>query len=187
MKSISLIIFVLFLRISVYGQNTDAGINEFDDISRNTLFLELLGNGGVYSLNYDRIIAPNIAVRAGFSFIPLSVNNYQEILSFPVGASYLFNFPNTPSHIEAGLGLTYLHTATSVQRFQTPSSTSPLLLQHWLTVIPMLGYRLQPKHGGFNFRILWTPIAANYLMSLNTFSDFSTRWNWVGVSVGYTF
>lgn len=36
----------------------------------NNIFLEIFGNAGAYSLNYDRVIFPNISVRLGVMLLP---------------------------------------------------------------------------------------------------------------------
>ncbi len=57
----SLISFSLMFCSFSYGQ-TDAS-----KASRNNAYLEVLGNGGLYSLNYERIVVEHFALRVGFA------------------------------------------------------------------------------------------------------------------------
>ncbi|MGE3669493.1 MAG: hypothetical protein AB7K71_07525, partial [Polyangiaceae bacterium] len=52
---------------------TDTGTDEAEAPStrsaKNSLYIELLGNGGLYSLNYERNLTDDVAARVGFSYI----------------------------------------------------------------------------------------------------------------------
>jgi len=55
-----IIMLLLFINVSILSQNI-----KFN----NNLFAEAFGNGGAYSLNYDRIIFDNLSARFGVSLL----------------------------------------------------------------------------------------------------------------------
>jgi hypothetical protein len=188
MKTVMLI-FVVFVQFNSYAQDittTISGVqSNFQDLKKNTIYFEGLGNGAFYSINYDRLLTPNIACRVGFSFFPSIIPDAPIYLfTLPISASYLLNLADTPSYLETGIGITPL-----LQVYErwlvsptVPSTTS--VSQIDVVLAPMLGYRLQPKQGGFNFRLLWTPliiVTQRFTPSLNPTSY------WFGVSLGHTF
>ena len=62
MKNVCYLLLMTFMFCSnSYGQT------DFSETTRNNAFLELGGNGGLYSINFDRIIAPHFAVRVGLA------------------------------------------------------------------------------------------------------------------------
>src|SRR5215211_4180422 len=75
-------------------------------VSRNALFLELLGNGGVYSFNYERMLTESLGLRVGYAtwsslgFWSPSVR-YSTV---PVTASYLLG--RGERKLELGGGIT---------------------------------------------------------------------------------
>jgi hypothetical protein len=81
-------------------------VNDFRPTALNTVYLELLGNGLLYSVNFDRLITPNVSVRLGFSTLTIAGTDNQtgvsagvSLTTIPLTASYLVHFPNSPSHI----------------------------------------------------------------------------------------
>jgi len=138
-------------------------------MAKNAFYVELGGNGIFYSVNFDRLLTPHVAARAGLMFFRAEdeVSNSVAVVVAPVVVSYLFGEGN--SHFEAGLGAG-LATASiddvdwDEDFGQTVYGTG------------VLGYRYQPKTGGVVFRAGLTPVF--------TSNDFAP---WVGVSVGYAF
>lgn len=80
---------------------------------KNSIYAELLGNGGVYSINYDRIFQLSkqvkIVPRVGFSTL-------DEVLIFPLEANLLLSKSNTSKNFfETGIGLTILKPLNGFQ------------------------------------------------------------------------
>lgn len=149
--------------------------------AKNTFYAELGGSGLIYSLNYDRLIAPNVSVRGGLSYIGFAASSGGSsagvgLLTIPLTASYLFNLGGSPSHIEVGAGVTPL--IGSVSGTALGSTAANTGVSSMLTGI--VGYRLQPFDGGFNFRANVTPLF--FIGSSSTL--FITSF---GISAGYTF
>ena len=192
MKPVLFIFLVIFVRVSSYAQDTTATASGFQDVKKNTVYFEALGNGVFYSVNYDRLISPNIAFRAGLSLPPrfgdpvLGVDAFSFLV--PISASYLFNFSGTPSYFELGVGFTPMITVITTQYpfFGVPQYSETTVNMNASIIVPMLGYRLQPKEEGFNFRILYSPnipLDAAYHAS----TGIKPLNYWFGVSLGHTF
>jgi hypothetical protein len=70
MKKLNLL-FLIIITYSSFAQTDSVQVNK-SNIAKNTVFAELLGNGGFSSLNYDRIIIEKknhkVSIRGGISF-----------------------------------------------------------------------------------------------------------------------
>lgn len=145
--------------------------------AKNTLFVEGLGNGGLYSFNYDRRIAPTWNVRIGFSNYRVDVNLFNVLSAsasavvIPLVGSYLYHFPNSSSYLEVGAGITSAFLAESATTVVPASAATYLPIP---TLVAM--YRLMPNEGGFSLRAGVTPLFFPTLFL-----------PWIGVSLGWTF
>lgn len=168
--------FLFFLLLSlaisplslVHAQEDVIGPTEF---ARNSIFVELGGNGILYSLNYDYKFANHISGRIGGMFATLRDENSDErigLLLLPTMVNYLIGSGN--SRIELGLGLLWgyangeLDDVGSFSGFGLGGATSTI------------GYRLQPVEGGFNFRVALTPFVT---------SDGFQFWGGLGFGFGF--
>ena len=122
-------------------------------LARNHLFFELLGNGGVYSINYERFLTDRWALRLGFAdwdaegFWSDSEKNY---LMVPVTSSLLFGHGS--NFLEVGAGLVWGRVTKDYD-----NNSQPRERQTITNLTGILGYRHQPPAGGFVFRIAFTP------------------------------
>jgi hypothetical protein len=147
------------------------------DQSRFSLYGELAGLGGLYSLNADYKINNDFALRAGFTswsfnFIFIKAN----ITGFPVGVNYLFGRRH---YGEVGLSsllmvidgeFDFIIQGTFENEFSTFSFAN-------------IGYRYQPEDGGFLFRATIYPGSIVSVRRQVTFSPVLT----FGISLGYSF
>lgn len=99
--------------------------------ARNALFVEVLGPGVAFSLNYERTFFSQVAVRAGFAPWLWKLWTVEPKLDFAVPLTIAYvGLPG----FEAGGGVTFL------------SDRDPI-------VNTLVGYRLHPRGGaGFQFR-----------------------------------
>ncbi|MCU0427543.1 MAG: hypothetical protein MUF71_18165 [Candidatus Kapabacteria bacterium] len=149
----------------------------FASAAKNTLFVEGLGNGGLYSFNYDRRLAPTWNLRIGVSNYRVETNFFDvlsgasAIVAVPLIGSYLYNFPNSPSFLELGLGITSAFLSVSANTVVPANAATYLPIP---TAVAM--YRLMPTEGGFSLRAGVTPLLLpGFLLP------------WIGVSLGWTF
>ncbi len=145
--------------------------------SHNAIFVEGLGSGLLYSINYDLRITRDFSVRVGFtsySIPELLVLGAGAIhyTGFPVTASYLYG--SGASHLELGLGLVPGYSSFSGGELFSGKSATGTTGTLWGTAF--VGYRLQPPEGGFFFRLGFTPLFT-----------FKKLLPWGGVSIGAAF
>jgi hypothetical protein len=125
--------------------------------------LELLGSGGIASLNYERDLLTkgplDLQFRGGFSFLPIDNNNGTTLI-FPAMIHAVFG--QKTSRADLGFGMASSITTRAAYWFRFPLS---------------LGYRIEPPSKNFYLRFSYTP-----LISL----IFDRQWeHWGGLSVGF--
>lgn len=147
-------------------------------IKKNSVFVELGGNGFIGSVNYDRItgpiipiikmslrlgLGPNIIPRAYYPIVPLVETNLL--------------FGKNKHYFELGFGLNFY-----TEKVTTYSRTMQRTDIYWGPYKTIrLGYRFQKSNGGVFFRGGLTPI-----IGANEFSG-SSGFLWGGLSIGYGF
>jgi hypothetical protein len=135
----------------------------------NAVYVELLGNGLLYTLNYDRLVTPNVAARVGFMGLGAASDSASAaVVAAPLMVSYLFG--GGSSHLETGIGVMLAAGAVDeVEGFEDESFSGAI-------GTATVGYRYQRPGGGFVFRAGVTP-----------FFDTSGIAPWIGLSLGYGF
>jgi hypothetical protein len=113
---------------------------------RNNAFLEVAGNGGLYSINYERIVVDHFTLRLGFATWNLGDDlggGKTGIVTLPVLANLLLG--RKKSKLEVGVGFLFGREKSNNQRSSIFDLTG------------VIGYRYQPRNGGFMFRVGITP------------------------------
>jgi hypothetical protein len=138
--------------------------------ANNAVYLEGLGPGLFYSINYDRSFG-DFAGRIGFGYVSIGATSTssdgsggqtQETASasfftVPITASYL-GLGNKKHMLELGAGVTIVHVGAGGTAFDASSSSSSHESATFLFPVGVVGYRYQPPHGGFLFRGGISPI-----------------------------
>jgi len=157
---------LLFLFIASHtnlsGQEKSSKKTEFDGV-KNTFYIELLGNGLLFSANYDVRLANRFGVRAGAGYVG-STTGDGGVLTVPVTGNILLG--KNGKYFEVGAGLTYLSGTGDL--FDLDDSSTILGTFSFM-------YRNQPKDGGFMWKIGLTPVIAE-----GVFVPY-----WFGVGLGY--
>jgi hypothetical protein len=139
----------------------------------NSYYLELGGNGLLYSVNVDRRILPAMGVRVGISVVPLllgiSIEDRATLTTIPVMA-YFLTGPGR-SHMELGAGATFTNAEFKWETFGDTDESASVFIP-----TGTIGYRYQAPGGGRVFRATLTPV---YL--------FDEIIPWMGISYGRTF
>ncbi len=154
---IFVIVFLMIGHSSAYSQ---------DKIAINTVFFELIGNGGIYSINYDRLMSNSTSVRLGFSYVPSSNGIYS--ITFPIMLNDLEGQNN--SKLELGVGAMFFHVSQWWFPFLDANVSSGIF------ICGTIGYRYQKKEGGSFFRIGFTP-----------YYGYGFFFPCIGISIGKTF
>jgi hypothetical protein len=139
--------------------------------ARNTVYLELLGSGGVYSVNYERLFSVKTNRAYGFRVGP---NFYSNMPAGLIGE--LFTIVGAGSHHgDFGIGLRGMYGRDS----EGPYFTSK---RAYLSAVPRLSYRYQKPTGGLMLRAGFTPF-----IKISEASETKAFRSWFGLSVGYSF
>jgi hypothetical protein len=164
-------ILVFFVCLGSLMAQTQDSTQKIPRTARNVVFVEGLGNGFLYSVNYERFLWDAVSLRAGFS--AWTNNSDPQFIQDNITVPILINFLTSESehNFEGGIGITiWQNTITSY-----PTRTTILAALR-------LGYRYQPLKGGFVFGIAFTPL----------FNPFFSRGSsgieaWGGISLGWSF
>jgi hypothetical protein len=124
-----------------------------DRTAHNSIFVEGLGPGLLYSLNYERMLGDDLALRIGTSYLSLGAANSLGgvgvgFLAVPLVASYL-GVSSGDHALELGVGGIFVHASGEASAGGiTLAGTGNTI---WGTAL--IGYRRQPVNGGFVFRV----------------------------------
>lgn len=213
MKSINFsVLFLISFSFTSFSQSLDTTQSDVS-MKRNTIYLEILGQGLYNSLNFDRILHPENRIKhsitGGLSYFRLSY--LEEVAAL---GSYNFLFGKKNHHLELGIGLSVMSLISfdiqSNQSYPNPNGGTYTVAytgsQHsiYSYFTPKIGYRFQKPTGGFFYRLSFTPALAgvNYIGPIEgggntTFGGYYEIFNsaaffgsrifpWVGMSFGYT-
>jgi len=140
-------------------------------VARNAVFFELLGNGGLYSFNYERMLTESLGLRVGFAtwdssdlwFEGTPSDRYTTV---PVTVSYLLG--RGERKLELGGGVTFGDADFTFR-----------------TLTAIVGYRSQPPGRGYLFRVGVTPFYS-FDDEEEAYPDPGFTFS-LGVSFGYRF
>lgn len=163
------------------GRNVSQGSVNEEQRARNSVYLELLGNGGMYSVNFEREILPRLGLRVGAAtwsndgdYIFESTNT-RTLTTFPLMLNY--SVGRGSNRLEVGGGLLLGQSRRTEWDEETSSGIR--------TLTGTIGYRYQPERGGFLFRAGLVPF-----YSLNSDEEAYPDAGFfpsLGVSGGYAF
>lgn len=158
------ILWFLFLTsVDLNAQGKTSGILSTFDGSKHSIFLEILGNGLIFSANYDVRILDVFGARAGIGYIA-SADGDTRIFSMPFTGNFLMG--KNGNYIEIGGGITFI-----TGRVDFLSNTEFFSKVGTLTFM----YRRQPVNGGFMWKIGFSPLFIK--------DNFTILWG--GVSLGH--
>lgn len=138
--------------------------------AKNAIYLDLLGPGLLYSINYDRMLTDDLSVRIGFSYLTLGASSSDgqgntasadfSYWAVPLTVSYL-GIGSHSNMLELGGGPILMHVEGSgiveVEDEETGEVGASATV---FALTGMVGYRHQPADGGFVFRIGASPVMA---------------------------
>ena len=133
--------------------------------ANNSIYIEGLGPGILYSINYDRNFG-DFAGRVGFSYIGLSksvstssggAEGHASWITVPLTLTYL-GIGSKQNMFEVGAGVTVVRVGAGASTFATKNAESVDESATLLFGNLIFGYRLQPPDGGFLLRTGLSPI-----------------------------
>jgi hypothetical protein len=126
------------------------------------LYVELLGPGLFYSINYERVFG-DFSGRVGLSYIAVSASSRASgdsgsasFTTVPLTVSYL-GIGNKKHMFEVGAGVDIMHASAGASTLGVESNESATKVFGLLIV----GYRLQPLDGGFFLHTGLAPIVGS--------------------------
>ena len=134
---------------------------EAPEMARDAVYFELLGNGLLYSINYDHRFTDVVSVRAGMMVMGL--------VASPVTVNALLG--GGSHRLELGAGALLLAAPGELAAVDQEMEDLRAV-----TATATVGYRFQPTRGGFVFRAGFTPILVD-----------GAGLPWFGMSAGYAF
>lgn len=126
--------------------------------ANNVIYIEGLGPGLLYSLNYERVFQP-VSVRLGVDYFSISATNADgssasaTFLAIPITISYL-GLGSLKHMFEIGAGGSILYFGGAVNTLG--NTTHGSAVSGLGTII--LGYRYQPPDGGFFLKAGLSPL-----------------------------
>jgi hypothetical protein len=194
MKSIRVLSFALICVLasgSAFAQASRSGRPYgADGDANNSFFIEGGGPGLLYSVNYERRMERDFALRVGFSYVGLSASASgggssgsasASIFAVPVTASYLGVGSDTNS-LELGVGATAVFASGSASGTGLAASGSGMIPLGTV----LIGYRRQPVDGGFQFRIGLEALMGKGLAFSNPNPDSFGVLPWMYMSLGFS-
>lgn len=165
-RTLITLLFILTFQQVGYGQFEGDSLKLSNQIqAKNAIFVEVLGTGGLYSINYERVVSDNLTFRSGISYLDSDGFIIGKLLTIPVSSSYLIP-TDKDSHIEMGVGNTFI---LNEGKFSD-------------AIGPILGLREQDLfNGGAYARIVFTPFI------IFTEKEVEIAPIWGGISFGTSF
>ena len=81
--------------------------------SKNHIYFELLGNGGLYSINYERYLSENLTIRVGATDWELHLNGgmlsiNEHVTVFPMLVNWIHGETEHKTELGAGIDLFFV-------------------------------------------------------------------------------
>ena len=153
------------IRILIILLLTTVLVRAQSDLPKNHIFAEVLGNGLLYSVNYERYITENLTLRAGISDWHIdsdgdmiSINDHVTV--FPFAVNWILGETENKTELGVGFNLFY---GKDIDDGDEYSSVLPTCI---------IGYRYQYKNGWI-FRAALTPFYMPKVESIMPWFGFS--------------
>ena len=145
--------------------------SQFKALPRNAFYIELLGTGGPYSLNYERLLSRQniggLRYGVGITLLPTYQGLTQRLTKL---------WGKGEHHAETGLGI-LVARQNDPEAFDFNNRNGYVIRIH---LSPQVGYRYQKNTAGLLFRATYTPW-------INYYSGQVRFRNWAGISIGKMF
>lgn len=141
------------------------GLSAQDRFKKNTGYFEILGNGLVLSVNYER----QVHSQPGLGWY-LGIGLGGDKPAIPMGVKYLFGLGGKKHLVETGLGITWAEIDLWDDHYIRYKDTNPYRAGFSGSV----GYRYHAR-SGFMCRLNYTPVYSRY-RSLPVFFGTSVGW-----------
>ena len=190
-KTLLFLLSTFYIAALLAQDNTSVQPDTLPKTGKNIVYMELLGSGFLYSINYERVLWTKdkkaITARMGLSQRGSFYLKELNELFAPIVSNFLWG--NKKSKLELGAGVLVHFDAYGVIREEMKEygEMKPLSPPFEVFPIAIIGYRFQPKTKGIVFRASFTPIVDRLFLPGYFTYDKSHIWWWGGMSIGYIF
>ncbi len=181
------ILIFLFLFFCIFQNGLSQSNKDSLKLPRHHVFLEIGGNGLLYSLNYEYRFAKAFVVRAGGAYLYLqekTTEKNQHIASLPITVSYLLNLCQQQHYVEVGGGAMLFLSSGTISSYKATTDFFPNLTA-------IIGYRYQPIRKHWSCKVAFTPYYGMSSLINSQGEAFNLIGNrlqfWGGVGIGYQF
>lgn len=173
---------VFFFVFSFHLANACAQDVPNKSFKKNTVFLELGGNGFINSINYDRLFTLkdsliSVSFRLGFGLYKSNESDSSIIKVLPLEVNFLLG--KKQNYLELGFGYTPSFGYRTFRQNNVVYATK----NFDFNIIGRVGYRYQKPEGGIFFRLGFTPIIYRDYINAGKFKIAP----WGGISAGISF
>lgn len=153
---------------------------------KNSIFVEGMGAGLLYTINYERVIAFGLAARIGFGYWAMKAGALDtsvkvSYLTIPIAVNYI-GISRGSHGLEVGAGATLFYVSGEASSMGTSASGAGMTAWGNFNV----GYRFQPRRMGFQFRIGFQLLFAPGLGFSNSDPTAFGALPWGYISFGFT-
>lgn len=157
-------------------------------LAKNAIYAELGGNGGFYTVNYERFLTEDVSIRAGLMYMSISVSagsgssmasSSGTWITVPLLAEYT-GIRAGAHALNLGGGMDFMYFSGNASTFDATASSSGILP----AATADIGYRYSKPSGGFIFKLTYTPMV---FVTAETVSFKDKIQHWGGMSFGWRF
>jgi hypothetical protein len=173
MKTTSIFKF-LFLIFLFHFTFNDVHSQVFDRRGQ-AIYVELMGNGLIYSVNYESRFSAKTGGLGG----RIGISHVGDWLAVPVQLNFLIGKKDSNKFFEIGGGVTYIKYT---EPFEVGDRTFE---QQTLTTLSFM-FRRHPRYGKWMWKVGLTPLIG-YLSDDDEGKAQMTIWPWIGIGIGRAF
>lgn len=152
-----------------------------NNLKKNTVYFEFIGNGIFYSINYDRLFEitekVKLSARIGFHYTDNFIGNDNRLIGSPLEISGLYSIFRKKHFLEVGSGLTIMNNLNYNNNH----------VENLIILVLRIGYRYQKPNGGLFLKVGFLPMYDMYAFNPNPDIIHNTWFMSGGLGIGYTF
>lgn len=150
---------VLYVTLFIFCLSTTSDVSGQSLSKRNTIYVELLGNGLLTSINYEGQLLKE--TRLNFHIGTGIYGGQSTYLTIPLGLHYLIKVSKAESYIDLGFGATYSKADVSLYAIVEHRDPNYKNTDYW-NYIPSIGYRKITKKN-LMYRFSITPVLNHHI------------------------
>lgn len=139
------------------------------------IYVELMGNGLIYSLNYES----RFTAKTGGIGGRIGISHFGDALSVPILLNYLIGKKDSNKFFEIGAGITYLN-------YTEPYEIGDRTFEEQTLATFSIMFRRHPRYGKWMWKVGLTPVIG-YLGEDDDGKAEMQIWPWIGIGIGRAF